>query len=68
MLKLKALHEEGFYCDVHSIDFGNQLLYCSVVEDYGAHVVPTPLHAFELLIIQEDNNHPVHIPLINKEN
>ena len=67
MLRMKSLHKEGFYCDVHSIDFEKQLLFCSVVEDYVAHIIPIHLRAFELLIIQEDNYHPVQIPLINKE-
>lgn len=67
MIRMKALHKEGFYCDVHSIDFGKQIIFCSVVEDYGAHIIPIHLRVFELLIIQEDNCHPVHIPLINKD-
>lgn len=66
MIKMKALHKEGFYCDVHSIDFEKQILFCSVVEDSGAHIVKTHLSSFVLLIIQEDNGHPTHIPLINK--
>lgn len=66
MLKMKALHKDGFYVDIHEINFQKQIVLASHVEDFGAYAVNVHLRCFELLIIQEDSNHPAHIPLINK--
>lgn len=67
MLKIKGLHKDGFYVDIHEINFNKQIVLASHVEDFGSYAVNVHLRCFELLIIQEDNNHPTHIPLINKE-
>lgn len=67
MLKIKALHKDGFYVDIHEINFQKQIVLASHVEDFGAYAVNVHLRCFELLIIEEDNYNPIHIPLINKE-
>lgn len=67
MLKIKALHKDGFYVDIHEINFQKQIVLASHVEDFGSYAVNVHLRCFDLLIIQEDNNHPTHIPLINQE-